>query len=1168
MWAASLQPAILLLVGIGAVAPSAQGAPLIVETEARSPQEQQSLFRLPPGFKIQLVACEPTIGQPMNLSFDAAGRLWVTSSVEYPYPAAGEGVEPRDERFPGQGEHPPRDHVTILSDFDSDGRARSSHTIIDGLNIPIGVTALTSRHGLVFSIPNVYHVLDSDGDGKADVSPAVYGPFGNVDTHGMVNSLTPWIDGWVYACHGFRNTSSVDDAHGHELTMNSGNTFRFREDGSQIEQFTWGQVNPFGMTFDAYGHLFNADCHSMPVTNLLRGAYYPSFGKPHDGMGFGPNMIDHSHGSTGICGVAYYEGNHFPQLFRDCLYICNPVNGQVHRDRLTRQGSTLLCDTQPEFITCDDGWFRPVDVKLGPDGALYIADFYNAIIGHYEVPLDHPSRDRTHGRIWRVVYEGRAGETVRPLRHLPDIEGAPTTEVIESLGDDNLTTRVLATHEMVRRADARVLRRLQSIVRESKNARQRAHALWVIERTVALEDRVLVAAGSDVSPLVRTHVQKILAERSTLSPTLVELVQRACDDGDGFVRRAAADAAGQHPAPSLLPVLLEQLRACPLEDSHLRHMLRLAIRNHLRHLDEPAMRRAVDALASDYGKSLLDVFAGVHTASAARYVLDMATAFNLKLESTHVVDIATYGDRATRELLYEQRRQATAASPEAGIEELKQIRSALRQRGVAVAELSEWADTVATALLEQVTPEEIVWVYEPLDPADRRSNPFQTQRRMLAGKEGDRLFVCTHPSGEQRTGKLWSTPFPLPAELSFWMAGHNGPLDQPATQNNVVRLRLASSGKVLQEAYPPRHDIARRFEWDIPEELVGAEAWIEVVDGDDRNAYAWLAVGQFSQEGIDPTTQPPLDLALDLVAAVLAPMAETRLKEIARSSLYPSTVRVLASEAIRPRQDADLLAAMRPFVLSPSRSSLHEPFLRLVTGEAEVTATELLVKVAKTLPQSGQERLAHALAASRGGAMGLLMLLGEGHLSRQVLNDPKLVLALEAHAIGGAKDRLDAWRAELPTESTAVLERLARLASAALGNGSAIRGADVFKQHCAACHQRQGIGAKIGPQLDGIGQRGRGRLLEDILLPNRNVDAAFRTTIIVTDAGKVITGLLRREVGETVVIANSEGKEIEIGRKQIEAKRVVPLSPMPANLHERLSDEHLEDLLAFLLASP
>ena len=115
------------------------------------------------------------------------------------------------------------------------------------------------------------------------------------DTHGMNNAFTRGFDGWLYACHGFNNETRVAGRDQHEIHMQSGNTYRMRLDGDRIEQFTWGQVNPFGMTIDNLGNLFTADCHSKPVYQLIRGGYYPSFGKPHDGLGYVPAIMEHLH---------------------------------------------------------------------------------------------------------------------------------------------------------------------------------------------------------------------------------------------------------------------------------------------------------------------------------------------------------------------------------------------------------------------------------------------------------------------------------------------------------------------------------------------------------------------------------------------------------------------------------------------------------------------------------------------------------------------------------------------------------------------------------------------------------------------------------------------------------------------------------------------------------
>ena len=157
----------------------------------------------------------------------------------------------------------------VFEGIGADGKPAKSWRFTEGLNIPIGQVPLPDG-ALIYSIPYIQRMTDADGDGKPEAIKPLYGLFGNVDTHGMVNSFIRGVDGWIYACHGFRNDSSLVGADGQKVTLNSGNTLRFREDGSHVEQWSHGQVNPFGMTFDAYGNLYNADCHSMPITCILR----------------------------------------------------------------------------------------------------------------------------------------------------------------------------------------------------------------------------------------------------------------------------------------------------------------------------------------------------------------------------------------------------------------------------------------------------------------------------------------------------------------------------------------------------------------------------------------------------------------------------------------------------------------------------------------------------------------------------------------------------------------------------------------------------------------------------------------------------------------------------------------------------------------------------------
>ncbi len=605
-------PSFLLACSALAATPAAgQDGGHIKSTPPLSAAEQLRKFRLPPGFTVQLVAAEPEVRKPINLAFDAAGRLYATQSVEYPYD------QPDAERR--------RDYVSRYV-VGPDGRAVSSEVVVRGLSIPIGLAPIAAVDGgeelLVFSIPELLRCRDLDGDGLFETKEPLVTGFGRRDTHGLVNGLTPWIDGWIYACHGFSNESAAQGTDGSTVHMQSGNTFRFRPDGTRLEPFTHGQVNPFGMAFDSWGNVFTADCHTLPAYNLVRGGYYPSFGKPHDGLGFGPAIMRHQHGSTGISGIVHYTADQFPVEYRNTLFIGNPITARINHDRLAEHGGTFEALEQPDFLACDDPWFRPVDLKLGPDGALYVADFYNRVIGHYEVPLDHPQRDRERGRIWRIVYEGPGAKPAT----MPNVAAADAGELIELLGHPNLAVRTLATNRLaVESSLALAETRLLQVVRSDASVERRVHAVYVLarRRPEALDAALVDGPAADLRPTasaLAVHVLRVLGEsRSSAHRELLlrHATRALATASDPHVRRAAAEALGRPLGEAaLVQTLLDAWAATPADDTHTIYALRVALREQIG--DDAVLTTAAAGFDEAEEAKLAEIVVAVPTESAAR----------------------------------------------------------------------------------------------------------------------------------------------------------------------------------------------------------------------------------------------------------------------------------------------------------------------------------------------------------------------------------------------------------------------------------------------------------------------------------------------------------------------------------------------------------------------
>jgi len=862
-----LLPSLLLSLILVMQGPAAPAPKLFTEgvraTEPLSPEEQRLKFHLPDGFKIQLVASEPDLRKPMNMAFDSAGRLWVTESREYPFAATNAALA--------------RDTIRIFSDFDDNGRARKVTTFATNLNIPIGVYPFRAPRGsgqpsavssqqkagtaqpsgadrrplnadslvwkcLAWSIPNIWLFEDTDGDGVADKQEKLYGPFDHTrDTHGNQASFRRGLDGWIYATHGFNNQSRVSGTDGHEIFLPSGNVYRFRLDGSRLEHWTHGQVNPSGLTFDPLGNLYSADCHSSPIYQLLRGAHYPSFGRPHDGLGFAPTTIQHSHHSTAICGIVHISDPSWPFEFQGNLFIGNVMTSRINRDRLGWRGSTSVGHEMPDFLSTDDPWFRPVDLQIGPDGALWVADFYNRIIGHYEVPLLHPGRDRERGRIWRIVPPG--GASVKRLKLVqdekvktpPGVAFSRDALLNEFLGQ-NPTRRALAREEFALHPNANdhgLIKQAAQGLWHFRQADDReglmTSCLWLLQRDGKLDDKTLLGVLQDRDEPIRVHALRILTERglqaaeasarpkasvasSGMNAALLAATRTALTDPSAHVQRAAADALAANPHADNLPPLLALQKRVPAEDTHLAHVVRLALREQLR-LPGAFAKLADESLPLADARAFATVALALTNAEAATFLVRHVEqhAEPADVLARYVTHAARYAPDADLPKLASLGRKQFATDLDTQAALFKAMHDGLTVRGGALPpDLRAWGTDLAGQLLAPAA-QPATWTYVPLNPAQPGRNPFAFEERTSADGQKTRL-MSSLPHGETLTGILRSPVFALPKQLTFYLCGHDGFPQQPAGGKNHVRLRLVKdTDKAEVESCPTASDSLSLF---------------------------------------------------------------------------------------------------------------------------------------------------------------------------------------------------------------------------------------------------------------------------------------------------------------------------------------------------------------------
>ncbi|HUS35676.1 MAG TPA: PVC-type heme-binding CxxCH protein [Verrucomicrobiae bacterium] len=518
---------------------------------ALTPAEAVKSFTVVDGLEFEQVLAEPIVAQPLQISWDERGRMWVVQYLQYPNPA-GLKMLSRDNFWRAVYDkvpQPPPNHfrgldkITIHEDTDGDGKYDTHKTFVDGLNIATSIAL--GRGGVwVLNPPYLLFYPDANHDDTADGPPTVHlAGFGLEDTHSVANSLRWGPDGWLYGCSGSTTTGSIIRP-GLETTpvhFLGQLVWRYHPESKRFEIFAEGGGNAFGLEMDSQGRAFSG--HNGGNT---RGFYYPQ--GAYEQKGFekhGPLSNPYAYGYFKPMGhpdvdrfthtFIIYEADALPAQFQGKLFGVEPLQGRVVMSDVMAEGSTFKTRDIGYAVTSSDKWFRPVDIKQGPDGAIYVADWYDRQVNHYR---NHEGQvDPGSGRIYRLKAKGSKSA-------LPENLGR--------LSDDQLVQRLMSPNKWARQTVLRLMadRRASSVVpllktkATSTTGPRSVDFVWALDRVGGVSEDVGRGLLTHPEPAVREWVVRLMGDDGEVAPeTATALANMAALEPDVHVRSQLASTA-------------------------------------------------------------------------------------------------------------------------------------------------------------------------------------------------------------------------------------------------------------------------------------------------------------------------------------------------------------------------------------------------------------------------------------------------------------------------------------------------------------------------------------------------------------------------------------------------------------------------------------------------
>lgn len=544
-----------------------RGALTDSSSQPTPPAEALKEFHYPDDLSLDLVLSEPRIVQPVHISFDQRGRLWVVQYNQYPYPE-GLKITAIDNHTRVQFDKVPpappagakgADKITFFEDTDGDGTFDEATDAITGLNIATSV-ALGRGKIWVLNPPYLLAYPDADANGIPDGEPEVHlKGFGIEDTHAVANSLRWGPDGWLYGDQGSTTTANVSSAVSKDVAFSGQAIWRYNPETRVFELFAeGGGNNPFNVEIDSKGRIFSGSNGNGRGPYYKQGAYYvKSWGKhgpltnPY-AFGYLPNMPLEGERLRFTHAIIKYEGGSLPSRYNGMMFALNPLHNFVQLTEFQPFGSSFRNVDIEIVLSTEDKWFRPVAITVGPDGAIYMADWYDSRLSHVD---PHDTWDKSSGRVYRL--RAREGNhDVAPF----DMKRLSREQLIAMLSNTNKWFREAALAEFADRKDATFIPMLMPLLL-SGDGQLALEALWAINLSGGFTDDVAQKALSHDDPFVRMWAVRLLGDRRSVSPSVLrQLETLSAREPVAEVRSQLACSARRLPAHDALPIIRNLVR--------------------------------------------------------------------------------------------------------------------------------------------------------------------------------------------------------------------------------------------------------------------------------------------------------------------------------------------------------------------------------------------------------------------------------------------------------------------------------------------------------------------------------------------------------------------------------------------------------------------------------